>query len=202
MRTNSWTLRGAAALVMLLATSAVVEAQIFTPTYMPPRGVGGELGLYVSDGPGDLGIEGIWRQSGGTYDLGLRVGFADVPDGALMVGGEIRNPIQLAGAPIGLAFTAGAQGVLGGEVNGVGVQAGFSAGHTFVPGNFNVTPYLHPRLALVRPIRLSDADADFDVEVLAELGVEMEFQSNLLLRLGIDLGGESADWGLGLSWRR
>lgn len=193
---RSWVVRGVAVIAASLLGAVGAHAQVFTPTFMSPR-LTNDVGIYVSDGPGDLSIEGIWR--GGPF--GIRAGYADVGDGALMLGGELRNQIRLQGAPIGLAFTAGAQGIFG-DANAVGVQAGFSAGFPFTPegANVTITPYLHPRLALVDDIGGTDED-DLDLEVLADFGVNLDFAPNLSLRFGVNLG-HGADWGVGVAWRQ
>jgi hypothetical protein len=178
-------------LPLLLAGGA--QAQVFTPTFTSPRLLN-ELGVYLSDGPGDLSVEGIWR--GGP--LGLRVGFSDVADGALLVGGEIRSPLAITGAPLGLAFIAGAQGVIG-DADAVGVQAGLTAGYTFRAPGMAITPYMHPRVGMVNGFGRND---DWDFEVMADIGADLEFATNLILRLGINLGDVGADWGVGLGWRR
>lgn len=183
----------AVAVAAALVAANGAEAQVFTPTFTSPR-LTNDLGIYLNDGPGDLGVEGIWR--GGP--LGLRVGYMDVFDGLLTIGGELRNPLPMTGAPLGLAFVAGAQGALG-DNGGVGVQAGLSAGYTFIGSGMAVTPYIHPRIGLVNNIGPSD---DMEVEVLADLGFDLEFSNNLILRFGGNLGNIGSNWGIGLAWRQ
>lgn len=187
-----WSVRfGAVLIPVVFAVPA--HAQVFTPTFTSPRLLN-ELGVYVSDGPGDLAVEGIWR--GGP--LGLRVGFVDAAGGLLSVGAELRSPIYVPDAPLGLAFTAGAQGLFG-DANGAGVQAGLSAGYTFMSPGLAITPYLHPRIGAVNGLGGSD---DWDFEVMADVGLDLEFAPNLLVRLGISLGDVGSDWGVGVGWRR
>jgi hypothetical protein len=186
----------AAAAAVLAMSAQAAGAQVFTPTYLAPR-VSSDLGVYVSDGPGDLAIEGIWRRplSGGS-GLGLRAGFADANNGsALLLGIDYRNPLALAGtAPIDLALTLGAQGALG-DLEGIGAQVGLSIGYTFTAPELTVTPYIHPRLAFV------DVDGGgSDFEPLADLGIDVGFAPNLSFRFGANLG-DGADWGIGLAWR-
>ncbi|CAN5300167.1 hypothetical protein BH20GEM2_BH20GEM2_15650 [soil metagenome] len=184
-----------APLVVLLAVAfaAPARAQVFTPTYMSPR-ISDDLGVYLSDGPGDLAIEGVLRRGA----LGLRAGFADIGDGALMIGGEYRHRIA-ASAPLEFAFTAGAQGVLG-DADAAGGQAGVTVGHTFLPpdSRLTITSYIHPRIAIVDGF---GADDDLEVDLLADLGTDLELTSSLILRFGVSLG-DGADLGIGLAWRR
>jgi hypothetical protein len=197
---------GILALLAALAADAA-EAQVFTPTYTSPRLLN-EIGIHLSDGPGDLAVEGIWR--GGP--LGLRVGFVDTKERHLSIGGELRSLLEIPDVPLGLAFTAGAQGLIG-DNGGVGVQAGLTAGHTFRGATLAFTPYMHPRIGMFRQIgrsgpvplggigRSGPAD-DWHVELKADVGADFEFHPNIVARLGINVGGVGAGWGVGLAWRR
>lgn len=187
---------------VLLAETA--QAQVFTPPFQSPT-PSSDVGVYVSD-VGDLGVEGIWRRpSRGGSDLGIRAGFADMGDGALMVGVETRNPVVLAGAPIGLAFTAAGQGIVGDGTTLLGAQAGFSAGQRISVENFAVTPYIHPRLALVADLAGNDDgvddDNEVDLDVRADIGADFDFASGISLRIGFNLA-DGANWGIGLAWRQ
>lgn len=176
------------------------QAQVLTPPFMSPVPTS-DFGVYVSD-VGNLGIEGIWRRlSRGGSDVGIRVGYADVGDGALMAGLEVRNPVVLAGAPIGLAFTAGAQGIVG-DATLLGGQVGFSVGQPLPAGTFTVTPYIHPRLAVLVDPGADEAAGEDEIEldVLADIGADFAFAGGVTLRLDFNLG-DGADWGLGLAWR-
>jgi hypothetical protein len=181
------------AAILFTGVAGSASAQVFTPTYTSPRLLN-EIGIYLSDGPGDLGLEGIWR--GGMF--GLRVGYVDARDGLLTLGGEIRSPLVVAGAPLGLALTAGAQALVGDE-SALGLQGGLTAGYTFRGQGVFFTPYMHPRLAMINRL---GGDDDFDFKALADVGLDVEFYTNLVLRLGIKLDDVGADWGVGLSWRR
>lgn len=184
---------GAAFFVLAATAASSVSAQVFTPTYTSPR-ILNDLGIYVSDGPGDLAIEGIWR--GGP--LGLRVGYVDARDGYLSIGGELRTPLALTTVPLGLAFVAGAQGLIG-EDGGAGVQVGLSAGYTFTGTGLVMTPYLHPRVGLVSPF---GPRGDAELEVMADVGIDFEIERNILLRIGFNLGEPGSSWGVGFAVRR
>lgn len=185
--------------VLALACAAPAGAQVFTPTYMTPY-PGSELGVYASDGPGELALEGAWRRmTAGGADIGIRAGFADLAQGALLLGLEVRNPVILAGSPIGLAFTAGAQAAVGDQV-GFGAQAGFTAGHAIAGGNVRVTPYIHPRLAVVsepQPLR----QTDLELQVRADAGVDVAMEGGFSFRLAVNIG-EGARFGGGVAFRQ
>ncbi|HEX2077814.1 MAG TPA: hypothetical protein VHG08_08900 [Longimicrobium sp.] len=187
----------AAAALAAALVGGSAQAQVFTPPFMSPVPTS-DFGLYVSD-IGDVAIEGIWRRlSRGGSDVGIRVGYADVgEEGALLAGLELRNPVVLAGAPIGLAFTAGAQVVAGGPSQ-LGGQVGFSVGQALPAGTFTVTPYIHPRLAVMT--HFTGEEFNTDVDVLADVGADFAFSGGVTLRLDINLA-DGADWGLGLAWR-
>lgn len=196
-------IRIAAALALTAALPAAnAGAQVFSPPFMSPTPTS-DFGVYVSD-VGELAVEGIWRRLSRGGDIGLRAGYADRGDGALMLGIELRNPVVLAGAPIGLAFTAGAQGLIGDNPK-VGGQVGFTAGQRLPAGTFTVTPYIHPRLVLTaapggNDNGLNQEDDGLDLDVRADIGADLDFASGVSLRLGINLA-EGASWGVGLAWR-
>lgn len=79
------------------------------------------------------------------------------------------------------------------------MQAGLSIGERFVNPGVALTPYIHPRIALIDGFATED---DFEPELLAELGLDAEFSSNLILRLSVGLSDESPNVGVGLAWRR
>lgn len=187
---KTWILPAAVAGFVAVATDSA-GAQVFTPSYQAPV-VMNDLGVYLSDGPGDMALEGIYRAG----PIGLRVGFVDAADDLLSIGGEFRSPIE--SAPIDVAFTAGAQGLIG-DFDAIGVQAGLSIGERFVSPGVALTPYIHPRIALIDGLATDD---DFEAELLADLGLDAEFASNLILRLSIGLSDDTPDVGVGLAWRR
>ena len=197
-------IRIAAALALPAALLAgTAQAQVFSPPFQSPTPTS-DFGLYVSD-VGSLAVEGIWRRISRGGDVGLRAGYADRGDGALMVGIELRNPVVLAGAPIGLAFTAGGQGLIG-ESPRVGGQVGFTAGQALPAGTFTVTPFIHPRLAVTASPGSDDDDGiegdddEIELDVLADIGADVAFASGVSLRIDFNLAGQ-ASWGLGLAWR-
>jgi hypothetical protein len=191
---RKWLVSTLAVVALAAASAGTARAQVFTPTFQSPR-LTNDIGVYLSDAdPGDLSIEGIWR--GGP--LGLRVGLVDAGDDLLSIGGELRSPLLLAGAPVSLAFTAGAQALIG-DAEAFGVQGGLSAGYTFNSPGLAVTPYIHPRIGLINGFAEDD---DLEIEVMADVGVDVEFAPRFILRFGANLGDVGADWGIGLAWRQ
>jgi hypothetical protein len=177
-------------------TAAPASAQVFTPSYMAPRS-SSDIGIYLSDGPGDFAIEGIWRRAGGSWDLGLRGGLADTRDLGILLGAELRNPLRT-GAPLDLAVTGHAQGLIIPDADsGAGFLAGLSIGYTFESPDISFTPYLHPRAGIIAGF---GAD-DLDLELLADLGFDVRINQSLELRFGIAFEDMGADWGIGLAWR-
>lgn len=192
MRNSVVTLLTGIMVVVLAAPEA--HAQVFTPTYLSPVPLS-DVGVYLSDSPGDLTVEGIWR--GGP--LGLRVGYVDAElDDLLSLGAELRSPVGPPGDALGLAFTAGAQGLIG-DADAVGLQVGLSAGHRFVHPGLALTPYIHPRVGFINGFGAGD---DFEVDLLADVGIDVEIPRSLVFRVGIGLSDNTANWGLGLAWRR
>jgi hypothetical protein len=174
-------------------------AQVFTPSYLTPR-QSSDLGIHISDGwarGGGLAVEGVWRRGFGAYDLGLRGGIAERSgDALLLIGGDYRRPLALQTEPLLLALSGGAQAAVG-SASAFGVDVGFTVGSTFNPEGVLVTPYLHPRVGLIR----SAPGRSLGLELLADLGVEVEIQTNLIFRLALGFGSETADFGIGLAWR-
>lgn len=185
----------AAAAVLLGAAPAA--AQIFTPPFMSPT-PRNDFGVYVSS-LGNIAIEGMWeRYARGGSTMGLRAGYADWGDGSLLLGLQVANPVVLAGAPIGLAFTASGQAAVGGETGG-GAQVGFTAGGTLPAEGLSITPYIHPRLSVASwPGR---ADEDIEFRVLADFGVDLDLASGMAIRVGANLG-DGASIGVGVAWRQ
>jgi hypothetical protein len=187
---------GVVALAAMVMAAVPARAQVFTLPFQSTER-GSDIGIYLSDGPGDLAVEGIWRRGFGTGDLGLRAGFADAGDGDLLLGADWRQPLALGTQPVDLALTFGGQAALG-DVDAIGGQVGLVFGHTFVEEGLHVTPFVHPRLAVAGDL---NGNGGAELDVLADLGADFRFAPNLVLRLGVNLGS-GADWGIGLAWRR
>ncbi len=182
--------------VSSLVSAGTASAQIFTPTYMSPIR-SSDSGVYLSDGPGDFALEGIWRQGMGGFDLGLRAGLVDLGDAAVTLGGELRAPLGISTAPLAVALTGGIQGIIG-EGEAMGLQGGLSVGHAFIADGVSLTPYIHPRLAFINAFGPED---DSDLDVLADVGLDVDLSSGLSVRIGIGISDVGGDFGVGLAWR-
>lgn len=188
--------RIALASLAMAVSPLVAHAQIFTPTFMAPR-PGNSVGVYLSDfDRGDFAVEGILRRNLGQFELGLRGGIVDAGGTDITLGAEYRNPVSLGTAPVDLAFTGGVQALIG-DADWLGAQAGLTIGHTLVPGSFSITPYLHPRVALIDYPFLDGAE----LEVLAELGADIQLAGGVAIRFAVGLDDVAPDWGIGISWR-
>lgn len=190
-RTLSSTLAAAVSTAALLVLPSLGSAQVFTPSYLAPVR-SSDVGIYLSEGPGDFAVEGIWRSSFGAYDLGLRGGLADTNDLSVLLGLDYRRPIALS-APIDLAATGSVQGMLGGA-DAAGLMAGLSIGTTLGSPGALFIPFVHPRVGLVA------GDLGGDLELLADLGFDLHL-SNLAIRFGLTIDDIASGWGVGLAWR-
>jgi hypothetical protein len=188
---------GAVAILVAVAISSRAEAQVFSPSYMAPK-LANELGVYVSDSPGDVTAEGSLRANFSGTMLGLRAGIADVEDAQLTIGGELLHPLSVSSAPLDFAVTGAAQALIG-DVKLAGFSLGLDVGHTFISPGLSVTPYIHPRIALSGGY---GDEGEMDADLLADLGVNVDLAPNLSLRLGIGLTGPVSNWGFGAAWRR
>jgi hypothetical protein len=199
MQKGSYTfVRGMLLCLALALLPQALAAQVFTPTFMGPR-QGGSLGVYISDfDPGDLAVEGIYRQGFGAFDLGLRGGIVDAGGTAFSIGAEYRNALPLGTAPIDISVTGGAQALIGeDDADWLGLQAGLTIGGTFRSPGLAISPYVHPRIGFME----GPADDGFESDLLAEIGADFDFSTRLAIRLAIGLDDTGADWGIGLAWR-
>lgn len=188
------------AALLVLASTGQASAQAWdAPTFFSPR-QHDDLGVYVifPDG-GDVGVEGIWRQSG-NLNLGVRLG---VVDERVLLGAEFYNPIRLSQSPVLLSWLLGFGATFGDNVTWLRVPFGVSLGANLGnPGGIHVTPYVHPRVALdvvafdVGDEEQTDTDVNFDVD----LGADVLLSPAWTLKVGATVG-ESDAFGVGLAYR-
>ncbi len=188
-----WFKTALVAMVFAVVGAGELKAQIFTPTYMAPR-QSSDMGLYLSNGPGDFALEGIVRRGFGGFDLGVRAGVADIDDASFMVGGEFRHPVAVA-APIDIAVTGHGQAVFV-DGSAFGFALGLTGGYTFQAPGVTFTPYINPRIG---GIEVAD---EMELELLADIGFELAFSPTLDIRLGLILTDDyGTDFGIGFAWR-
>ena len=190
------------AVLVLLATASGAAAQSWdTPSFLGPR-PGADLGIYLVDTDyGDLGVQGIWRQTEGM-NLGLRLGFVDAPDDAIQFGAQTWGPLAIDDAefPLDVAWTAG----VGASVNGlttVTVPVGVTIGKTFDVGTVPVQAYGHPRMALVAFENPVTDDLELELEAEADIGLDLFIDDGVTIRVGASFGDFDA-LGIGIAWRR
>jgi hypothetical protein len=178
-------------LLLLLCLAGPARAQVFTPAFSSPRLIN-DVGLYLSDGPGDVAVEAILRRG----LIGLRVGYVDLPDGALSLGAEVRNPIPVSGAPVALSFASGVQALVASETS-IGLQVGLIGGYTALQPGMAITPYLYPRVGALNEV----GDDTIRARALADVGVDLEFWNGMVFRFGVALGDLGSRWGFGAALR-
>ncbi|MGD8278899.1 MAG: hypothetical protein PVH00_12760, partial [Gemmatimonadota bacterium] len=192
------------ALLALLPTAARGQSWE-SPTFFAPR-LSDDIGLYLYDAEdGDLGVMGIWRQSG-RVNLGVRAGFGGASgDRLLLVGAEVYGMIVEPDAerPLAIAWLAGAGATTDGATV-LRIPVGVSAGARLPAGDMVFTPYVHPRIALDY-ITVDGADgtgsvSDTEFHLDADLGAELEVGPVWRVRVAFTLGDRTA-FGFGVAYR-
>ena len=177
------------------AFAPAASAQVFTPSYLAPAG-GGTLGVYVSETFGDAALEAILRTSLGGYDVGLRPGVVLASDPLLLLGTDLRAPLAAA-TPLEFAFTGGLQAAVGDDFR-LGGTAGLVLGAPLQGEGIRLTPYLHPRLAVASG---DGGDEGADAYVLADVGLDVQLQSDLIFKLAFSFNDRFSSLGFGLAFR-
>ena len=190
-----------AVVLTIFAAPGAVDAQRWnTPSFLGPVPVG-DLGVYVVDGDfGDMGIHGIWRQTG-AVNLGIRLGFLDTPDEAIQFGVETWGPVAVADEefPLDVAWTVGAGATLNG-INIVSVPAGLTIGRTFDVGTITMQVYGHPRLVLLAFEQPVTDELELDLDGQFDLGADLYLSETVTFRVAAGLGDADAI-GIGIAWR-
>ena len=189
-----------AAVLAVFSAPGALDAQRWnTPSFLGPVPVG-DFGVYVVDGDyGDVGIHGLWRQTG-AVNLGIRFGFLDGPD-ALQFGFETWGPVVMADEefPLDVAWTLGAGATLNG-FDIVSVPAGATLGRTFDVGTITMQAYGHPRLVLLAFEQPVTDDLELDLDFQFDLGADFYLSEAVTLRVAAGLGDADAI-GIGVAWR-
>jgi len=186
------------------ALAASAQAQSWeTPSFFSPR-AGSEIGAYlISPDGGDLGLVGIWRQSG-SINLGLRGGFGGRSgDHTVLLGAEFFGPIVSPGNSqiLAVSWLVGAGASFDG-VTWLRVPVGLSIGAEIVGSNVTITPYVHPRVAVdVFSFERANGEntTDSELNIDADFGADFAF-SRWIARVGLTVGDRDVV-GFGLSYR-
>jgi hypothetical protein len=188
--------------MLLGATEA--RAQWDAPSFFAPR-TGDDIGVYISDpGSADLGLQGIWRQSG-TLNVGVRVGYVDVADESIITVGT-ETWVFLKGRtesfPVDVALTFGAGASFNGGTTGE-VPLGFSIGRSADLGPIQAQVYTHPRIAAVFYLDASDDQDELQFDAALDVGLDLTLARVLKLRVGATVGDfDAVGVGIAYRWRR
>lgn len=185
------------------AAAAPLSAQAWdSPSFFSPR-PGEDIGLYVIDtqGPGDLGFAGIWRQEG-NINLGVRAGLAGGDH--FSVGAEFYGPLDVLGpqSPILLSWIVGA-GATFNDVTWLRIPLGVSIGMDIgTSGPIRILPYVHPRVAfdLLAFDTSAGEDTETELNVDVDLGADIGLGQRFVLRVGATIGDVDAI-GVGVAFK-
>jgi len=193
----------------LLPATAFAQAGI-SPLAVDPyplaSGVN-ELRGYVSI-EDEFDFFGVYRRGlGGALDFGVRLGYTDLGDGGIHLGGDLRYGLPVEGTELGFALAGGLQLTFAGDFTVIGVPFGVSIGADVGNEERSVILYGLPHF-LVERIEVDTPAGDFDdteLEFGVELGGEIEltrtvwFHSALTIATNDD---DNVELALGVIWRR
>lgn len=167
------------------------EAPFLVSTSSPPG-----LSVMLADPEHGIGVIGLWQGRGGPVRIGYRVGLAeDHRDDLAVLGG-----IDLSGAvtshsvnfPLDIAWVAGV-GLGISDAALVSLPVGVSFGRVVVEENVRIHPYVTPRL-IVDAYLGDDYEGsdDMDLGLAVDLGVDVAFEANWMIRFAGVLGDREA----------
>lgn len=204
------TLLGAAVLAAgaSFAPMGTADAQAGNyPAFQPPLIVQREYSIGVADGDNTTSAVFQWREGWSPVSqLSLDIGVADPEHGdvKLLLGGGYARQLNRSNndLPLDLLLTAGAYVALA-DPTDFQIPVGISAGHRFdLDQGLAITPYIHPRLALVYHGKRGNNDSNTDLDVVFDLGANFEVSPRLSLRAAVAFGGDQNDAiGFALAWR-
>lgn len=193
------------AATILLNSAYPAAAQSWdSPSFFSP-GPHDDLGLYLIDADGgDVGILGMWRQSGGQFDLGIRAGIGGRSgDRTVLVGAEFAGDLVTRGQaqPFGVSWLVGAGASFDGTT-WLRIPAGVSIGIGIPGPSFLVTPYVHPRLAIdIFSFDTADGDeTNTELNIDVDIGADLRLGDSWTIRIG-GTSGEVDAIGIGFAYR-
>ena len=187
---------GAVVLAMMLAAVLVrpAAAQVeWDGTMLLSPGTPGGIGLFLVDpDAGGLGAMGTWRRSAAPIGFGLRAGLAnDAADdlavfGGLDLSGTLLSPTS--DTPIGAIWLLGAGIGIGHDLL-ASFPAGISLSSEHRSEGVLFRPYVTPRVDL----DLASGPGDnADLSFSADLGLDLSFAPNWMIRFGASVGRRDA----------
>jgi hypothetical protein len=205
--------RAAVAVAFAVAVPAAARAQAYgNPSFQPPTVTSREYNFGVA-GVGNGGGSALifqWRE-GMSVDnqLSFEGGFAspsgEGADAALFVGGQFAHQLarSTADVPFDMLFTLGAGIAFNGDFSVLQVPVGLSIGHRFpLEGGMAITPYAHPRVAIVGCSGCGDDNSALGVSF--DLGGNFEINRQFALRASTKVGSNAYlsgnSFGLSLAW--
>lgn len=192
----------ALAMGLVLFGAAKASAQVVwdAPFLVPPQAQRG-MGIYLMDASwnGGMGVVGTWRSGARPQNLGLRIGLAEDWSGDMsgFGGVDLTGHLNRASSdfPLDVDWVFGA-GVGIGRFAIMSIPVGLSVGHTFKGDGVSFTPFFTPRLALDAyfgdRVRYWPNRDRLDLNLAADLGLDLAFQPTWKIRFGASFG----------SWRR
>jgi hypothetical protein len=184
---------------LLIAAPASAQIAWDSPQLMPSRILlrQPEFSVYVIDGAGaGVGVVGLWRGSRDPQ-IGMRFGIGDRQAPRREGGGidalagiEAFGQLTRATAdfPLDIAWFLGVGAGFGRRVR-MSVPLGLSAGYTFEGQGVQFQPYLSPRVILDGVFGVGSG---LDLGFAADLGIDIGFQPNWLVRFGGTFGDREA----------
>lgn len=191
----------AAAVAALTLAGSAAAQETGTPVFKSPYRTynSSEVGATLSDpGGAGWGLEGFYGYGHDRWDIGLRGGFIDQPDGGntrVVAGVSARTRVLQSSEsfPLDGALTLGA-GLSFNDGTYAFVPIGISLGRRVMLENSDVTfvPYVHPVMIPAFGSNIG-GDSDSDIFFALGLGVDIKFTNSIDVRVAGALGDSPWD---------
>jgi hypothetical protein len=182
----------AVALVLATAATGAAAQETGTPVFKAPyRAFNSyEFGGNISfpSGAPDFALEGFYSYGHGSYDLGLRGGFENIPNGdtRVLLGADFRTRVLNASDrfPLDGALTLGIGLNAGSGPDVVYIPVGLSLGRRFLleGSKTSFVPYVEP--VVVPALSSGNSDLDFALG----FGVDIRFSNTVDFRVSAGVG--------------
>ena len=182
----------AVALLVAAAATGAAAQETGTPVFKAPyRAFNSyEFGGNISfpSGAPDFALEGFYSYGHGSYDLGLRGGFENIPNGdtRVLLGADFRTRVLNASDrfPLDGALTLGVGLNAGSGPDVVYIPVGLSLGRRFLleGSKTSFVPYVEP--VVVPALSSGNSDLDFALG----FGVDIRFSNTVDFRVSAGVG--------------